>query len=149
MPRCCWSRNRIACARGCSLRWLAERRCPPDGRIAGAQMPWLVQRLLHVVSMVAGIAAMLATAAPAGAQDLEPRAYAANPVGAAFLLVAWARSSGGVVTDPTLPVDDIEATIDGFPIGIGYTFGIAGKVAQAVVGMPYAMGQFSGNIQEQ
>jgi len=112
-------------------------------------MSMFVQRLLRVVSTLAGVAAMLAAAAPAGAQDLEPRAYAANPVGAAFLLVGWARSSGGVVTDPTLPVDDIAATIDGFPVGVGYTFGVVGKVAQAVVATPYALGHVSGNVQEQ
>lgn len=112
-------------------------------------MPPFVQCLLRAVSTVASIAAVLAAASPAGAQDLEPRAYAANPVGAAFLLVGWAHSSGGVVTDATLPVDDINATVQGFPVGVGYTFGVAGKVAQAVVATPYALAHVSGNVQEQ
>src|SRR5205085_9500693 len=80
----------------------------------------------------------LAVCGPASAQELEPRAYAANPVGAAFLLVGWSHSTGAIVTDPTLPISNIKATVDIVPAGVGYTFNIAGKVAQAVVALPYA-----------
>jgi len=86
---------------------------------------------------------------PVAAQELEPRAYAANPIGAAFLVVGWSRSTGSVVTDPTLPISDIKATVDGFPAGVGYTFNVAGKVAQAVVALPYALAEVSGRVFEQ
>ena len=59
------------------------------------------------------VAAIVLVAAAASAQDLEPRAYASSPVGATFLVLGLSHSSGGVVVDPTLPVSDIEASING------------------------------------
>jgi hypothetical protein len=42
------------------------------------------------------------------AQDLEPRAFANAPVGLNFLVGAYAYSTGGVSTDPSLPIEDAE-----------------------------------------
>jgi len=95
------------------------------------------------------LAGTLAVCGPVSAQELEPRAYAANPVGVAFLLVGWSRSTGAVLTDPTLPISDIKATVDIAPAGVGYTFNVAGKVAQAVVALPYAWADVSGQVFEQ
>ncbi len=47
-------------------------------------------------------AVLLPRSAPG--QDLEPKAYSASPVGTAFVVVGIARSSGSVLTDPTLPM---------------------------------------------
>src|SRR5678816_3500329 len=64
-----------------------------------------------------GVVVALLTCGPAvDAQDLEPKAYSASPVGAAFLVVGLARSTGSVLTDPTLPLTDIEAKINGVPV---------------------------------
>lgn len=91
----------------------------------------------------------LALCGEVSAQELEPRAYAANPIGAAFLVVGWSRSTGSVVTDPTLPISDIKATVDAVPAGVGYTFSVAGKTAQAVVALPYGWAEVSGRVFEQ
>ena len=101
-----------------------------------------------------GIVTILVASTPVGcgrasAQELEPRAYAANPIGAAFLVLGWSRSTGAVVTDPTLPISDIKATVDAVPAGVGYTFSVAGKTAQAVVALPYGWAEVSGKVFEQ
>jgi hypothetical protein len=85
----------------------------------------------------------------ARAQDLEPKAYSASPVGAAFLVVGLARSSGSVLTDPTLPVKDVEARISGAPLAAGYTFGLFGKLALVTVAVPYTWGDVSGLVGEE
>ena len=89
------------------------------------------------VRAITAIVCLLAIAGSARAQDLEPKAYSASPVGAAFLVVGLARSSGSVLTDPTLPVTDVEAKINGLPLAAGYTFGLFGKLALVTATVPY------------
>jgi hypothetical protein len=90
----------------------------------------------------------IALARPAYPQDLEPKAYSASPVGAAFLVAGLGRSTGSVVTDPTLPVTDVEAKINGVPVAVGYTFGLFGKLALVTAAWPYSWGDVSGVVGE-
>jgi hypothetical protein len=46
------------------------------------------------------------------AQELEPRAYSNLPTGLNFLAAVYARSEGGLATDPSLPVSDAQLEID-------------------------------------
>jgi hypothetical protein len=46
------------------------------------------------------------------AQDMEPRAYSNAPVGMNFLVTTYGHSSGNVIVDATLPIDDSEAKIN-------------------------------------
>ena len=85
----------------------------------------------------------------AAAQDLEPKAYSASPVGTAFLVAGLARSTGGVVFDPTLPFEDVEARINAAMIAMGYTFGLFGKLGMATAALPYAWGDLSGLVAEE
>ena len=65
------------------------------------------------------------------AQEIEPRAYLPAPVGATVFLGAYGRSTGAILTDPSLPVDDVEAEINAAAIGVGHTFGLFGRLASA------------------
>ena len=65
-----------------------------------------------------------------------------------FLLAVGAHSEGGVLTDPSLPVTDIEAQIDALGFGYGRTFGIAGRSANMALAAPYVHLDASGNIGE-
>lgn len=86
--------------------------------------------------------------ATATAQDLEPRAYAAAPIGLRFLVVATGRSSGGVLVDPSLPVEDVQATVNSLVIGTGVTVNLFGRTALAVAAVPYAWLSASGSVGE-
>ncbi len=92
--------------------------------------------------------AVLAFAVPGTAQDLEPKAYTASPVGAAFLIAGFARSSGSVLTDPTLPVTDVEARIDAALLAMGYTFDLFRRLALATAVLPYTWGDVTGRVGE-
>jgi hypothetical protein len=98
---------------------------------------------------VATLVCVLAATGAARAQDLEPKAYSASPVGAAFLVAGFARSSGSVLTDPTLPVTDIDAKINAIPLAAGYTFGLFGKLALITAALPYSWGDITGRVGEQ
>jgi hypothetical protein len=84
--------------------------------------------------------------APSLAQELEPRAYSASPVGVSFAIAGYARSTGSVLFDPSLPVTDTDARINTFLAGYGRTFGLAGRAANFAVVVPYANADLAGNL---
>jgi hypothetical protein len=98
---------------------------------------------------VIGLLCLAAAGGMASAQDLEPKAYSASPVGTAFLVVGYSRSSGSVLTDPTLPLTDVDAKINGLPLAAGYTFGLFGKLALVTAAVPMAWGDVSGKVFEE
>ena len=101
--------------------------------------------------LFAGLAvglACLANAHPLNAQDLEPRAYSASPIGLRFVVGAVTRSGGGVLVDPSLPVEDVEASVNAFALGVGSTFALFGRTALLVGVMPYALADASGRVEE-
>lgn len=83
------------------------------------------------------------------AQELDPRTYAANPVGAAFALAAFRYSHGDVVFDPTLPFSDVTANLYSVSAGFGGTFALFTRTASAAVVVPYAWGTVKGKVGEQ
>lgn len=80
------------------------------------------------------------------AQDLDPRAYAWVPVNGTFLVSGFAVSHGGVVTDASLPLTDVQATVETPSLGVARSFGLFGKTAQAFAALPYSWAQVSGNL---
>ncbi len=100
-------------------------------------------RALH---SAAGALGLLLLAAASPAQDLDPRAYVNVPVGGTFAIAGFAVSHGAVVTDPSLPLTDINATVETPSIGLARSFGLFGKTAQAFAGLPYSFAQLSGKF---
>jgi len=94
------------------------------------------------------LAFALLCAAPARAQELEPRAYSASPVGANFASIGYQNSWGALLFDPTVRIIDSEARVNAISMGYGRTFGVGGMQGLALVGMPYAWGTFSGTVVE-
>jgi outer membrane putative beta-barrel porin/alpha-amylase len=84
-----------------------------------------------------------------GAQELEPRAYSPSPVGVNFSLLALGRSTGEVLTDPSVPIQDVEAKLNAGVVGYGRTFGVLGHQASVVLAAPYIWGDVSGNVFEE
>jgi len=97
----------------------------------------------------ATIVMTVAIACSASAQELEPRAYSPSPVGTGFLVFGFARSSGGVTLDPTIPVTDVKATFNTPVVGLGQTFGLFGRQSLITAALPYAWGRISGQVGEQ
>jgi hypothetical protein len=85
---------------------------------------------------------------PTAAQQLEPRAYSASPIGVTFLVFAGGRSQGAVLTDPSIAVQDVSATVDTLALGFGRTFALAGRQALFIGALPIAFLEASGRIGE-
>jgi hypothetical protein len=106
-----------------------------------------VSRVLTLRAAVAA-AAIVIGAGTASAQDLEPRAYASSPVGATFLVLGMSRSTGSVVVDPSLPISDIDAGINGAVLGLAHTFALGDRLLLGSVALPYAWGHVEGRVGE-
>lgn len=100
-------------------------------------------RRLALLVLFAGLAPLSCTA-----QEIEPRAYSPSPVGANFLVFGYAHSSGSVLSDPSLPVDDIHADLDVTAPAYGHTFPLFGHVASATLVTPYVRGDIVGSVGE-
>ena len=96
----------------------------------------------------AAILCLLCAVTRLHAQDLEPRAYAASPVGANFLILGLSRSSGAIVFDPSLPISDVHADVNGLVLGLGHTFSLFGKLGLVTAAMPYVLAHATGKVSE-
>lgn len=66
-----------------------------------------------------------------------------------FVLGGYARSSGEVLTDPSLPLQNVEAELNAGLAGYGRTFGILGHQASLLIAAPYVWGDISGDVFEE
>src|SRR5262245_41137577 len=78
------------------------------------------------------------------AQDLDPRAYAATPLGTNFAALALGRTWGDVLFDPSLPVSDVRARLGAVALGYYRSFDFFGQSANFRVAFPYAWGHLEG-----
>ena len=80
------------------------------------------------------------------AQDLDPRAYARIPVNVTLLVAGFGYSQGGIVTDATLPVKDLDAKVGSPSLGIVHSFRLLRRTAQVSAALPYAWGDVTATI---
>ena len=97
---------------------------------------------VHSLWLLAG----LCIARQGAAQELEPRAYSASPIGLNFLTLSATHSTGDVLLDPSTAVTDVDAHIDASVLGYGHTFGLLGHAANVAIAVPYLWGKISGNV---
>ena len=96
----------------------------------------------------AALTAFLLPAAAAAGQELEPRAYSPSPSGTTFVVVSATRSAGGVFTDPSAPLTDVDAITGILGTAVGHSFPVFGKSALVLGLVPIAWGEASGQIGE-
>ena len=104
-------------------------------------------RLIRALLLLPAL--LSASATVAGAQDLVPGAFTPAPVGFIVLSLGSLFSNGDVAFDPSLPITDASATIGGGFVGIGRTFNLAGRFANAGVAVPIVLGHIEGLVFDQ
>jgi hypothetical protein len=85
---------------------------------------------------------------PAQAQEIEPRAYSATPVGTNFALLAYGNTNGDVVFDDSSTLSDVRADVNTASVGLGRVFDLAGRQSSLMLLLPYQWGDASGNVGE-
>lgn len=93
-----------------------------------------------------GLALLVAGALPAGAQEIELRAYANAPRGMSFLAVGYGYQTGGVLFDSSLPIEDVKAEIHSGFLRFTRTFGAFGKAAKLKALVPVSSGDWRGVV---
>jgi hypothetical protein len=100
------------------------------------------------MEVLCGMTAVLTGVGSAAGQELEPRAYSPSPAGTTFVVVSVTRSAGGVFTDPSAPLTDVEADVGILGLAMGHTFALLGKSAMVLGVVPVTWGEASGRIGE-
>ena len=89
--------------------------------------------------------ALAGAASPAGAQDIEPRAYSNAPVGVNFLIAGYAQTRGGLSFDSALPASNPDLTTSSAVVAYVRVLDIAGKSAKFDVVAPVT--DLSGSVE--
>ena len=84
------------------------------------------------------VTTLVAMGSGADAQELEPRAYTNTPVGLNFLIASYAYSSGGVATDPSVPVKDAHLHIHSTFLAYARSLNVWGTSGKVDAVLPYA-----------
>jgi Putative MetA-pathway of phenol degradation len=85
----------------------------------------------------------------ASAQQLTPRAYAPAPVDTNVVSLPFTYQTGSVITDPSLPVQNVDAKVETATAFYERTFGFLGRSASAAVAVPYVWVKATGDVFEQ
>ena len=95
------------------------------------------------------MAAALGASGAAHAQSMEPLSYTNSPIGLNFLISGYDYQWGNVLVDPTLPVKDVKATVDGAFLAYSRVIDCWGQSGSVALVMPYAWVSASGEVFEQ
>lgn len=79
-------------------------------------------------------------------QDLEPRFLSALPTGGNFAIASYGFSSGNILVDNSLPIEDLNAHLNNFVAGYARSFKLFNRLTKFDVIIPYAFGRFDGVV---
>ena len=82
------------------------------------------------------------------AQDLEPRFLSAIPTGGNFAIASYGYSSGNILLDNSLPIEDLEAKLNSAVFGYARSFKLFNKLTKFDVIAPYSFGTFTGTVSD-
>ena len=82
------------------------------------------------------------------AQDLEPRFLSAIPTGGNFVIASYGYSSGNILVDNSLPIEELNANLNNIVLGYARSFKLLNKLAKFDVIAPYSFGYFEGIVSD-
>jgi hypothetical protein len=94
---------------------------------------------IKVISIaVVSFSILLSCLSSLGAQDLEPRAYTNIPVGMNFVVAGYAYSTGGVLFDPAVPLENANIKIHGTVLAYARSIKVGRMSGKIDMILPYA-----------
>lgn len=94
-------------------------------------------KIIDAIRLAVMVVLMTMVASTGSAQELEPRAYRTMPTGLNAAAFVYIFSSGNVVTEPSTPIEDLEAEVHTVVLGYVRSFGLFGRSANLMLSMPY------------
>ena len=92
---------------------------------------------------------MAALALPLAAQDLAPRAYVITPKDANALTLTWSYYNGGLDFNGAVPIKDASGIYNVEAVSLYHSFHFFGRSANVLAALPYAVGNFNGEVVNQ
>jgi Putative MetA-pathway of phenol degradation len=102
-----------------------------------------ILRLLLLTDLVALLAL------PLCAQDLSPRAYVITPTGLNAITLTWSYFNGGVNVNGAVPITGATGIYNVSAFTYYRCFSFFGRSANVAASLPYAVGNFQGQLQQQ
>ena len=103
--------------------------------------------ILSYKTLLAVIGLLLILGNKGFAQDIEPRRWAALPLGIHILGVGYAHTNGKIFFDPLLQVEDASFNNDAFAIQYIHPFKIGSKLARLDVLIPFSIAHWEGLLE--
>jgi Putative MetA-pathway of phenol degradation len=97
--------------------------------------------------MLYGVALSVGSLRTASAQQLEPRSYSNAPIGLNFLVGAYGYAWGDVLVDPSVPITNVDAQVNGLALGYSRFLDFWGQSGTVALVLPYAMVSATGDVQ--
>jgi hypothetical protein len=85
----------------------------------------------------------------ARAQSMDPLSYTNAPIGLNFLIAGTTHQSGSVLVDPTLPVKNVQATVNTATLGYDRVIDFWGQSGSVALVVPYAWLSANGEVFDQ
>lgn len=82
------------------------------------------------------------------AQDLEPRILSAVPVGVNFAVASYGYSSGDVIADSNLPIENLNAKLNNTVFGYLHSFNLFKKLTKVDVVLPISFAKFNADVDQ-
>jgi len=82
------------------------------------------------------------------AQDLEPRFLSAMPTGGNFAIASYGFSTGNILVDNSLPIEDLNAKLNILAIGYARSFKLFNRLAKFDAIVPFSFGKFEGVVSQ-
>ena len=112
-------------------------------------MSTLAVRMRFVVKLILLTGLVVLQVSPLCAQDLSPRAYVITPVGFNAITLTWSYFNGGVNLNGTIPVTGATGTFNIASFTYYHSFSLFGRTANIAASLPYGVGTFQGQLQQQ
>lgn len=93
--------------------------------------------------------ALLLLPTPSPAQELEPRLLTNVPVGMNFGVLGYAYSTGNILLDPAVPIEDLDSKLHVLAAAYVRAIDIGGLASKVDVVVPFAAGDWKGRVEGQ
>jgi hypothetical protein len=123
-----------ACCGDCAIPRC--RTCAEFFRFASTVALMVVGRIVRCFTTTA-VTLIVVLCLTLRAQELEPRAYSNSPTGLNFAIVGYGNAKGSVLTDPSLPLDNVSNESHVALFAYATTLNVLGKSAKVDVIVPY------------
>jgi hypothetical protein len=101
---------------------------------------------MRLVFMLACSMAVASSLNSVWAQDLSPRAYVITPLHSNAITMTYSSYRGSVLLDGAAPITDAKGTYGVSVFTYYHSFSLLGRSANMNASLPYAVGNFQGNV---